>query len=117
VSEAQQRKLAFALADRPYNHRVWSEETTEGRPIYVARTLELEGCLAQGRTREEALANLLDARTEYIYSLLVDGLPVPPPLNMNETHTTASSIKSIALGFPDEMATTERDEGRKVLRI
>ena len=37
----------------------------------------LRGCVSQGVTREEALANIKEAVEVYIEALMEDGLPVP----------------------------------------
>ena len=73
-------KRAEELADRPYAIEILYDETTTGEPIIVVSHPELPGCMAQGSTVEEALAELADARNEYILSLLEDRLPVPGPL-------------------------------------
>ena len=44
---------------------------------YVAYAPALRGCVSQGETREEALANLKEAIQLYVETLLEDGLPVP----------------------------------------
>lgn len=44
---------------------------------WVAECPSLPGCLSQGRTREEALANIKEAIAVYIAALQEDGLPVP----------------------------------------
>ncbi len=46
---------------------------------WVARILELPHCMTHGATPEEALADLEDAKKEWIESNLEDGLPVPEP--------------------------------------
>ena len=43
----------------------------------VAECPSLPGCLSQGRTREEALANIEEAIRGYIASLRKHGQPVP----------------------------------------
>ncbi len=59
---------------------ILTEDTdTDGYPCLVATHPELEGCLAQGRTREEALANLADARSVFIKSLEESGIEIPRP--------------------------------------
>ena len=63
----------------PYTEVVTRDQTTDGRPCYVASHPELPGCMSQGDTIAEALLNLEDARRMYIESLLEDGLPVPLP--------------------------------------
>lgn len=79
--DSELRKRARSLAGRPYIELVAEDQTTEGKPVYLASTPELPGCMAQGATEQEALENLLDARTEYILSLLKDDLPVPAPFS------------------------------------
>ena len=44
---------------------------------WVVETPSLPGCISQGRTREEALADIRDAIDGYIAALLADNLPVP----------------------------------------
>ena len=63
----------------PYSIDVVADETTTGNPIYVARIAELEGCIAQGQSIQEALSNLREAAIDYVASLLEDGAPVPTP--------------------------------------
>ena len=45
---------------------------------WVAECPSLPGCITQGRTREEAIANARDAVEQYIAALEEDRLPVPP---------------------------------------
>ena len=45
--------------------------------FYVAECPSLPGCVSQGRTREEAVANIREAIRAYIAALEDDGLPVP----------------------------------------
>ena len=50
----------------------------EGREQgYVAICPALPGCVSQGSTRDDALANMREAMEVYIEALLEDGLPVP----------------------------------------
>ncbi|GAA6623522.1 type II toxin-antitoxin system HicB family antitoxin [Scytonema sp. NUACC26] len=39
--------------------------------------LSLRGCISQGKTKDEALANIKEAIAGYIAALEEDGLPVP----------------------------------------
>ncbi len=43
----------------------------------VAECPSLPGCISQGRTREEAIANVREAIMAYVEALQEDGLPVP----------------------------------------
>ena len=44
---------------------------------WVAEAPSLPGCVSQGKTREEALANIKEAIEGYIAALKEDGIPVP----------------------------------------
>jgi predicted RNase H-like HicB family nuclease len=44
---------------------------------WVAECPSLPGCLSQGRTKEDAIANIKEAIEGYATALLDDGLPVP----------------------------------------
>ena len=44
---------------------------------WVAECPSLPGCISQGATREEAIANIKEAIHGYIAALEEDGLPVP----------------------------------------
>ncbi len=48
---------------------------------WVAEVPSLPGCVSQGKTRDEAIANIKEAIEAYVESLIQDGIPVPP-----ETH-------------------------------
>ncbi len=57
-------------------HRVVIEPDEAG--VFVAECPALPGCISQGKTRGEALANIKDAMSGYIASLKKQGEPVPP---------------------------------------
>jgi predicted RNase H-like HicB family nuclease len=40
---------------------------------------DLEGCMAEGGTEEEAIANLADSRELWLEAMLAIGAPVPEP--------------------------------------
>ena len=44
---------------------------------WVVECPSLPGCISQGRTRPEALANIKEAIALYIATLEADGMPVP----------------------------------------
>ncbi|MBM3745210.1 MAG: type II toxin-antitoxin system HicB family antitoxin [Acidobacteria bacterium] len=44
---------------------------------WVAECPSLPGCVSQGQTREEAVANIKEAIAGYIETLEEDGLPIP----------------------------------------
>lgn len=59
-------------------YRILIEQDEEG--IYVVECPSLPGCVSQGRTRSEALANIQDAIKGYIESLKKHNEPIPPKL-------------------------------------
>lgn len=48
--------------------------------MFVAEVPALPGCISQGATREESLANIKDAITGYLESLKKHGEPIPPSI-------------------------------------
>jgi predicted RNase H-like HicB family nuclease len=47
----------------------------------VAECFALPGCISQGATRDQAMANIKDAIAEYMESLKKHGEPIPPPIS------------------------------------
>jgi predicted RNase H-like HicB family nuclease len=45
---------------------------------WVVECPSLPGCVSQGKTREEAIANIKEAIEGYVATLEEDGLSVPP---------------------------------------
>ena len=45
---------------------------------WVAECPSLPGCISQGKTKEEAIANIREAIEGYISALKEDKLPIPP---------------------------------------
>ena len=59
-------------------YRVLIEQDEDG--IFVATCPALPGCISDGKTRAEAVANIQDAIQGYIESLKKHGDPIPPPI-------------------------------------
>ena len=59
-------------------YRVLIETDEDG--VFVAEVPSLPGCISQGATREEALANIKEAIALYVESLEAHGEAVPPPI-------------------------------------
>ena len=62
----------------PMKFRVVIEPDEDG--VFVAECPALPGCVSQGKTREEALANIRDAIQGYLRSLEKHGEPLPSPI-------------------------------------
>jgi predicted RNase H-like HicB family nuclease len=72
------------LSGQPHTIVVEYESDPKGFTGYFAYHPELEGCMAQGATPEEALASLAEARRMWIAHSLKHKLPVPAPRRMKE---------------------------------
>ena len=58
--------------------RVFMEQDEDG--VFVAEVPTLPGCISQGSTWKEALANAQEAVELYIESLEAHGDPIPPSI-------------------------------------
>jgi predicted RNase H-like HicB family nuclease len=67
--------------------RIIIEQDEDG--IYVAECPILPGCISQGKTREEALANVKDAIYGYLLSLKKHNEPVPPSIEEEMVEVSA----------------------------
>jgi predicted RNase H-like HicB family nuclease len=59
-------------------YRVILEQDEDG--MFIAECPTLPGCISQGKTRDEAIANITDAMTGYIESLRQHNEPIPPSI-------------------------------------
>ncbi len=59
-------------------YRVLIEQDEDG--VFVVEVPALPGCISQGKTRGEALANIQEAITAYLESLKAHDEPIPPPI-------------------------------------
>jgi antitoxin HicB len=57
-------------------YRVLIEQDEDG--VFVAEVPALPGCISQGISRNEAIANIKEAIAAYLESLQKHGEPVPP---------------------------------------
>ncbi len=67
-------------------YRVIIEQDEDG--VYVAEVPSLPGCVSQGTSRSEALANIKDAIAGYLASLRDRGEPIPPGLSEEVVEVT-----------------------------
>lgn len=63
----------------------------------VAECPSLPGCLSQGKTKEEAIANVREAIQKYVAALKEDGLPVPE----ERFETLLVAVQADCLASPD----------------
>ena len=62
--------------DMPYRMEI-VPDTVEGG--YVASFPELPGCITCGETAEAAVANVIDAKKEWLSAAIEDGIDIPCP--------------------------------------
>ncbi len=77
---------------------VQREETTDGRPCYVAYHPELPNCKGQGETSQEAVASLNEATEMVVQHLATHGLHIPAPqngLSMTATSSDTATLPAI----------------------
>ncbi|MGZ8997122.1 MAG: type II toxin-antitoxin system HicB family antitoxin [Rhodospirillales bacterium] len=60
-------------------YRVLIEPDEDG--VFVAHVPALPGCVSQGASRDEALANIREAIEGYLESLRAHDDPIPPPIS------------------------------------
>jgi antitoxin HicB len=68
-------------------YRVNIEKDEDG--VFIARCPALPGCISQGKTRKEALANIKDAMEGYLVSLKKHNEPVPPSIDEETVEVSA----------------------------
>jgi len=76
---SKNRKRAEELAGKLYTRIVFRDKVDEDEYAYIALNPELEGCIVQGDTLEEAKAYLDEVRIDLIEHLLDYELIVPEP--------------------------------------
>jgi predicted RNase H-like HicB family nuclease len=77
-------QLAIQLANQGYLAiGLYKPQVNDETPDYIAYNPDLYGCMAQGDTMAEAMANLETARIDYMAHLLDQNLPIPHPTPIN----------------------------------
>jgi predicted RNase H-like HicB family nuclease len=71
--------LSGQAQELPMRYRVLIEQDEDG--FFVAEVPALPGCISQGDTREEALANIREAIAGYLESLNEHREPIPPSIH------------------------------------
>jgi len=91
--------------------RVIIEPDEDG--FFVATCPNLPGCISQGKTRQEALANITEAMQAYVESLTKHGDPVPPPITEELVEIRKGSawdLMADAIGKCDDDFMADRDQ-------
>ena len=115
-------KNAEKLANRNYTIMVSVEKATSGEQLFMAKNPELVGCMAEGNSLEDAIANLKEARVDYIYDSLKSGSKIPDPAPIAvQTVGTADFVNPNAFkiekqkGFDDNLGNVVQPKNSKVL--
>ena len=67
-------------------YRVLIEQDEDG--VFVAEVPALPGCVSQGKTRSEAVANATEAIAAYLESLQKQGEAIPPSIHEEVVEVT-----------------------------
>ena len=70
----------------------WSDEDQS----FIAEVPELAGCMADGQTPEEALANLRVVAREWLEVARDEGRPIPPPMTIEDMERLDQRLKTNA---------------------
>jgi antitoxin HicB len=79
-------KAAEDFLDLPYHFCPIPSEDYEGNKGWFVQVLELEGCMSQGKTPDEAMIKIRDAMLGWIDVTLKDGQDVPLPFREDYDH-------------------------------
>jgi predicted RNase H-like HicB family nuclease len=92
------QERAIELANSGYTIEMLRDRATDGGYVFLARSPELEGCMAQGLTEDEARLNLEQVRIEHIEHLLEFNLVVPPPYTHPPAYPSFASSGTFVKG-------------------
>jgi antitoxin HicB len=82
-------RVHCASAGAFQHHKVGATVAGETRPARSSQMQALPGCLSQGATRKEAIANIKDALEGYLASLKKHNESVPPPIEEETVEVNA----------------------------
>lgn len=106
-----QMSKAEKLASRNYNTIMVQDRLSDSSVVFVASNPELKGCKAQGASPMEAIANLRDARIDYIYFLLEDGIEVPVPRSQSiMTGAEFGTPQTVEVYFESQKSLSNEEE-------
>ena len=90
---------------QPY-HKVVSGNAVEG---FLVEVMELPGCMTDGLTEAEALANVPEAMAAWLETALLDGAPIPAPFP--ERTYSGKVIVRMASSLHERLAQQAEREG------
>lgn len=93
----------------PYTIELTPDRDEDGAEGFVASVKELPGCVSQGETAEEAVANVRDAMEGWLSVALEDGVAVPEP--RGEDAYSGRFLLRIPRGLHAELAHQADEEG------
>jgi len=76
------KDLAYYM-NLPYTFKL-QEMTDEGGKFFFIKVSELDGCMSDGKTTEEAMDNIKEAMKSWIEAALEFGDKIPEPVNVDD---------------------------------
>lgn len=107
---------AKILAKSGYSITIQVEQTSNGENLFFAQCQELDGCMAQGKTPEEAIENIYIAIEDFIYFLLEDKMPIPEP-SCFQTMDVASSVSKEVNVFEENSLFVTKYVNKRIERL
>ena len=107
MPETPLEELVEQYARLPYTVSAVFDTDGEGNSGYVSRVEELPGCLAQGKTIEEAIERAYGALRAWLAVAIEDGMEIPEPRGAY----SGQFILRIPKGLHGELVRRARGEG------
>ncbi len=85
-------------------------DTSGGPPAWVVGVEELQGCLSQGDTPEEAIEMIREAMELWIGGYIEEGWEIPPPKDHFPEHSGKFQVR-LPVGLHGRLAAVAEDEG------
>jgi predicted RNase H-like HicB family nuclease len=117
------REKSAEIAKQGYSTDLLKEKTTDGDFVFIAINPELENCMAQGETPQEALEALEEVRIDYIEHLLEFNLPIPYPKQALTKDIVGKPIMQVTVtgitfpGFEDFRNKTVKSDERRIFSV
>jgi len=82
VGEVNKKDLAYYMS-LPYTFKLQEMSDEDGKFFFV-KVSELEGCMSDGRTMDEAMESVKEAMKDWIEVAIEHGDVIPEPINVEE---------------------------------
>jgi antitoxin HicB len=110
---AKEARSAAELSRLPWSRTVAADENG----VYVAAVPELDGCLAEGGTAEDALSNLEEVLQEWLEIAVEDEVDIPPPRLLDDTDFSGRFSVRVPRSLHRELSEWAAQEGASLNQL